>query len=252
MRKTFMAAAALALAGTAHADIISDTSWDNPDDILGCLFNGEAYNSAAADSPCSAGQAGWLQPGGDVFIPNEQYKLQSYFSFTSTGNAFADLVVNIAGLAEQTNFGIFEKGNAANYDTIFTGGAPGALSIGLTSSADIRVEYADFGFFLDVAGTRFYSDPLLNGGAVQMVGFEGDGSYKANFGNLPDGMFLDWESEHWILAWEDLLQGTGDDDYNDLVVSVSPISAAVPAPAAFGLLGMGLVAIAVVRRRRMA
>jgi hypothetical protein len=49
----------------------------------------------------------------------------------------------------------------------------------------------------------------------------------------------------WVQFWEDLPQGSSDWDYNDFVVEIS----AVPEPGTAVLVGLGLIAIGLQRRR---
>ena len=59
-----------------------------------------------------------------------------------------------------------------------------------------------------------------------------------------------WLSNEWILAWEDLAYGRSDKDFNDFVVMIESVHQ-FPTPGSLALLSIGLIGIAMVRRKRI-
>jgi hypothetical protein len=99
------------------------------------------------------------------------------------------------------------------------------------------------GFYLDTTTANqgiFFSDTLLNTDQTDhMLAYAGQGD-TIQIQPFDPGP---WQSNEYILAWEDL-SGGGDLDYEDLVVLVESITP-IPVPAAvlLGMLGLGVAGL---------
>lgn len=182
-----------------------------------------------------------------------------------TAGSAATIIIELAGLAGSNEFGIydplnksltriFEGGDKAKEGATIefsdpendgtyvitvkekTGGAGGtdeALSFGSLSSSL-------FGFYLGrpTTGTFFYTDDLENGGTAHALVFEGNGNdLTLGTTELADNSFD--PGSDWILAWEDIVGG-GDQDFNDMVLKIDGVGAAIPEP--LTMLGAGAAA----------
>lgn len=256
MRHVIIALGALALSGTAYADIISSTSQDGNHTALECLFNGSGYAAHCAGTPANGGD-GWIT-GGSALDPNAEYVTSTAWE---TGALFASgtaIVIEIAGNKASNSFGLYDLHNPNNRLEVFSGAdseGPSSLRFIISMvdgvyqinfDAGTAVELGgSFGFYLSGPGGTFYSDATRNpNGDTQMVAFQGDGERQANFFGTGSKT---WLSNEWILAWEDLAYGGSDKDFNDFVVMIESVIP-VPAPAPLGLLGIGLIGIGLVRR----
>jgi hypothetical protein len=94
---------------------------------------------------------------------------------------------------------------------------------------DARISGFHFGVYLRTGNSIFYSADSANGGTARVLAFEQPGFPST-----------------WAMAFED----GGDFDYQDAVVRIESISAAVPEPGSMLLLGSGLVALLARRRRQ--
>lgn len=244
---------ALALTGVAQAGPISDTSLDGDHNALQCLFNGEGY----ADS-CAGAGSGWLT-GGSALDPNAEYVESAAWALGGGESSMTRIVIEIAGNASQNTFGIYSLSDPSTTLEVFGGSeTAGALTNILylgggvfqnTGSGDTAdLGGTSFGFYLSGPGGTFYSDSALNpNGDTQMVAFEGDDTRTTDF--FGTGANNRWFSNDWILAWEDLVYANSDQDFNDMVLFVNSIRP-VPAPGPLALIGVGLLGLAMVRRRR--
>jgi hypothetical protein len=156
---------------------------------------------------------------------------------TAIGNRFSTLIIEVAGNANNNEFGIYKSigGVVTGYLPIFPGpanpnlGAPVSLLIdsglqriskdgGATWFDVSGVTAGQFGFYLNTGPGNpiWYSDTSLNPlGADQMVTYDiANTIYNTSSG--------------WVLAWEDLRYAPSDKDFNDLVVTLT--TAPIPEP----------------------
>ena len=189
-----------------------------------------------------------------VDVVNDQFINDDYWAITG-GGAVSTIVIELAGAANSTSFGIFDRANRLNRVEIFDGPdsqgdqatiaifADGSVTV---NSIDSNMDFAAnaFGFYLDHVSGLFYSDTSLNGDGVDhMAAYEGVGDTIQIPGLAP----TTWAAAEFILAFEDLFGG-GDTDYDDFVVLVNSIEA-IPEPGVLALLGMGLLALSFARTR---
>lgn len=203
----------------------------------------------AAGTPCAAAPN----------VNTNQYGPDQVWEIGGAGGSLATFIIQIAGLASQSTFGIYDVSNPNNRVALFDGSA--GLSAGdqvlvsILADGSVRKNFVDtgidfagnaFGYYLRVGSTTFFSQTSLNGGSDQMVAFEGDGD-RIRIGGLAAGP---WGSNEFILAWEDISYGSSDKDFNDFVAIVESVSG-VPEPGTLALLGFGLMAIGAAVRRRI-
>jgi hypothetical protein len=185
-----------------------------------------------------------------VTISSDADQLDNGLGGDAHWNAFSSLgssiVIEVAGYAPNNAFGIYNIADPNQKVQIFGGGA----SAGATATT--FSPYSTFGFYLKntVAGFTWYSNSALNaGGLDHMVAYQGKGQ-TLNLGSnpaAPTGSVL-WDSNTYLLGWEDL--SLGDWDYNDMVVLVSNITpTSVPdASSTALLLGLAIGFVGVIRR----
>ncbi|MBS1852362.1 MAG: DUF4114 domain-containing protein [Acidobacteria bacterium] len=193
----------------------NNASWDGSNLNIGfCVAGGGNCNYS--------GQPGTTLP---VFA-GTNFSAPGSFYISPSGMANASLLLEVAGMANQNEFGWFLIGsdptNAANRHVIFSG-PQGA------GSASNFAPSGDYGFYMLAGGSTLYTSSLFGGATEQ------------HFAVFQDGNSL------WI-GIEDLGLQSGDKDYNDMVVRVT----AVPEPSSIAFLGMGLCAIAAGVRKRFA
>jgi Domain of unknown function (DUF4114) len=174
-------------------------------------------------------------------------------AWTSTAGNPVAMVVEVAGSASVNTFGVYNLADPSQKTEIFLGVSTG----GATST--ILSPYATFGFYLynGALNQTWYSDTSLNGGQDHMVAYQGKGQ-TLNLGNDPNnptGSVL-WDSNTYLLAWEDVNLPDSDYDYNDMVLLVNTAtspdgSKSAPVSDRFttaGLLGMAIMGLAFFRR----
>jgi hypothetical protein len=183
---------------------------------------------------------------------------------TSTGGA--TILLELAGNANTNTFGIYDLSNPANRLTIFAGGDSAGTDaiIRLTSmgngdwrvtvagnlpTANITVHQASFGFYLGTAAHGdFFSQTARNGdGLDHMYAYQGTNTQFLS-GPLAGSIF---QSNDYILAWEDLPASLSDRDYQDFVVDVLNVNPLpVPIPSALWLAASGLIGLFGIGRRK--
>lgn len=250
-----VACGALLTGQAALATPVNTTSTDGAGKDLGTLLNST-----------------WRVSGALTDIQGGQYNPDEVWTLTSASMAANRLIFEFAGYANSNSFGIYDVTDAnctqASFAscrklTIFGGSqssgagvwleenAPGEFN--LSSGGSALFGSSNFGYFLSGPGGAFFSQEQLNEfGTDHLVAYAGQGQtmkWPYTSINRP------WASGDILLAWEDLAATReggkpGDWDYNDMLVMVTGVKS-VPEPATLGLLGLGLLATAAVRRRRV-
>lgn len=190
-----------------------------------------------------------------VDVQADQVSQDKYWSLTATGGSVATMVIELAGYSGSNTFGVYDLANPSNKVTLFngpaTGGdqavfslkANGAVYLNMANTGTV-FQSTNFGYFLQGPGGTFYSDDALNVDAADhMVSFSGKNDEVTLPGNYP-GL---WTPDEYVLGWEDT--ALGDKDFDDMVVMVESVRP-VPEPTTLGLMGLGLLGIALVARRK--
>lgn len=155
--------------------------------------------------------------------------------FTSTLPGIAAIKLEISAIATQNTFGIYAKGNTANFVQLFSGAAgPGATVV---FDPVALLGTPNFGFYLSGPRGTWYTESSLN------VPGQKTHQHFAFFKATGGGYYIAAEDTPFFRSsgapWSDR-------DYNDLVVYV----VAVPDASTWLLFLSGIPAIALVRRKK--
>lgn len=180
--------------------------------------------------------------GTSIDIVGGQLASDSYFTAPSlSGN----MVIEIASNAPNNAFGIYQQGNAANKLEVFSGSAAAGAT---TALINVPLAWTSFGFYLSnsAAGFTWYSDASLNAGG----GLDHFVTYAGIAGQTMTASGITFGSNDYLIGIEDL--NLGDYDYNDMVVKVhlTPPPSVPDSGATLALVGVGLCAVAAIRRRK--
>lgn len=251
--RTAIAAAigSLCLAGAVQATPVNTVSTDT---------------SCGATSPSCDLQTllnAWTTVGTAPNVNTGQYAPDERWVIGSTDRSSGILVFEVAGNASGNSFGIYDVLNASLRLELYTGAQSSGAKVtvdrtgnvftNLDTSASQIFGSEVFGFYLtDPTGNTYFSESELNGTDVDhMVAFNGNNQTMSWPYDPTKTRF--WLPNEILLAWEDLPDGDGDGrpgdwDYNDMLVIMESVRS-VPVPAPLALLGGGLLALGLARRR---
>lgn len=235
--------------------------------LVGLIATGGAANAtlvlSGAETPlqqvvCNLYTAAGTSCAAAPNVNTDQYANDEIWQIGGSGGSLATFIIQIAGLASQSSFGIYDVTSPGTQVALFDGSAGLAAGdqvlVSILADGTVRRNFVDtgvdfagnaFGYYLRAGNTTFYSQAALNGGNDQMVAFQGDGD-MIRIGPFAAGP---WSANEFILAWEDISYRSSDKDFNDFVALVESVTG-LPEPGTLALLGVALLAVAGAGRRQ--
>lgn len=168
-------------------------------------------------------------------MSSSQTGYDTNFSFhTADVGQIATLKIEISGYETNNVFGWYSvANNVVALHQIFNGVATDTAIAEFTPTID-------YGFYLtSEAGYTFYTNSTLNSVYPEKT--------LQHFAVFQDALN---SSTYWLGVEDLLMSGQTDNDYNDMIVKVTPKVSTVPEPATMFLLGLGLLGAAVLRLPR--
>src|SRR5574337_1659777 len=153
--KTLVASAVLAMSASAFAVPVGPGGGGEPS--LQTILNG-LYQSPTCPT-CS--------PVSSAPNVNTDQAGAELFQIEASGGSIATMIVQFAGLANVTSFGMYDANNTATRLQLFAGGTPQGAGVGVQSnnlnqfhilgSLDPWTQFssATFGYYIDAGGTTF-------------------------------------------------------------------------------------------------
>lgn len=195
--------------------------------------------------------------GAIINVHNDQHTPDEWWQVGSSGFAGMGLAFELTRSDSLSIFGIYDVTDPTRFIPLLTG-VPGVFgrnvlwNEGNTFCVLFTLgegRYCNtfgsstFGFFLARTDGVFASEAHRNAdGLDHMVAFQGGPGRGTLNGRH-------WLASEFLLAWENVLGG-GDRDFDDFHVLVAPIIAVLE-PGSLALLGIGLVVMFAMRRRRI-
>ena len=239
----FTLASSTALAVPVHTDGFNDLA-----DVMNDM--GIGHYDTVADQ---AQQAYWS---------HSAVGANSQFVFTDIGfGASAGDSLGIFSFLTGEQLELFDNSGTASASVSFLAdGSARAVQVdtdGVELNSTSIAGFGDiFGFYVTHANTgTFYSDSGMNQTYTAgdgndysdwMIAFQGDGTVTNAYNGFAGGEF---GTNDWLIAFDGLLHGAGQLDFNDAVILVESVQP-VPVPAAVWLFSTGLLGLLGVARRR--